>query len=65
MAVVPEHKKRYYIEDIGLTEEQLDEMLPSELRKYCDEVIQKRIDARGMVRTDLAPVESKVGEKDS
>jgi len=65
MAVVAEHKKRYLIEDMGLTEEQIEEMLPSEIEKHCDEVIQKRIDARGMVRTNLAPAESKVGKKDS
>jgi len=65
MAVVAEHKKRYLIEDMGLTEEQIEEMLPSEIEKHCDEVIQKQIDALGMVRTDLAPDRSKVGEKDS
>ena len=65
MAVVTEREKSCLIEDMGLTEEQLEEMLPSEIDKHCESVIQKRIDARGMVRTDLAPVESKVGENDS
>jgi len=65
VAVVAEHKRRYLIEDMGLTEEQIEEMLPSEIETHCDKVIQKRIDARGMIRTDLAPAESKVGEKGS
>jgi len=55
MAVVPEDKKEYIMETYGLTEKQIDDFLPSELRKHCEAVIQKRIDARGMIRTDAEP----------
>ena len=50
--IVAEHKKEYILEEFGLTEEQLEEMLPSEYEKHKKEVIQKRIDARGMIRPD-------------
>ena len=50
--IVAEYKKEYVLEEFGLTEEQLEEMLPSEFKKHCEEVIQKRIDARGMIRKD-------------
>jgi len=63
MAFVSEHRERYIMEDYGLTKKQIEDFLPSELEKHIDDIIQKRIDARGMVRTDLAPVESKVGEE--
>jgi hypothetical protein len=48
--IVDESTEDYLIHSMGLTKEQIEEMLPSEIDKHCDEVIQKRIDARGMVR---------------
>jgi len=50
--IVAEHKKEYVLRTFELTEEQLEEMLPSEFENHCKEVIQKRIDARGMFRKD-------------
>ena len=50
--VVAEHKKEYVLEEFGLTEEQLEEMLPSEFEKHREEVMRKKIDALGMVIKD-------------
>jgi len=48
--IVDESAEYYLIHSIGLTKEQIEEMLPSEVDRYCDEVIRKRIDARGMYK---------------
>jgi len=50
--VVSEREKSSLIEYMNLTEEQIEEMLPSEIEQHCKEVIQKKIDARGMIRPD-------------
>ena len=50
--VVAEHKKEYVLRTFELTEEQLEEMLPSEFEKHKKEVMQKKIDALGMFRPD-------------
>ena len=48
--IVDESTEHYLIHSMGLTKKQIDEMLPSEVDQHCDEVIRKRIDARGMVK---------------
>ena len=48
MAVVSEWQERYLINSMGLTKEQIEKMLPSEIEKHCDEVIRKEIDALEM-----------------
>ena len=40
----------YLIHSMGLTKKQIKEMLPSEVDQHCDEVIRKKIDARGMYK---------------
>ena len=50
--IVAEYKKEYVLRTFELTEERLEEMLPSEFENHCKEVMQKRIDARGMFRKD-------------
>jgi hypothetical protein len=49
---VDKREENYLINDIGLTKKQIKEMLPSEIDKYCDEVIRKRIDALGVYRPE-------------
>jgi hypothetical protein len=41
-------KLYYYTHYMGLTAEQVQSMLPIEVERHCDEVIRKRIEARGM-----------------
>ena len=45
--IVSEWQESYLINDMGLTKEQINEMLPSEIKKYCENVIRKEIDALG------------------
>jgi len=45
--------ENYLIKIIGLTEEQIKNMLPSEVDKYCENVIQERIKNRGIYNPDL------------
>jgi len=40
MIVKDEGKIQYYL-SLGLTRKQIKEMLPSELKQYCEEIIQK------------------------
>ena len=48
--IVDESTEQYLIHSMGLTKEQIEEMLPSEIKKHCDEVIRKEIDALGMYK---------------
>jgi len=50
--IVSEWQESYLITDMGLTKEQIEEMLPSEIKKHCDAVIRKQIDALGMYKPD-------------
>ena len=50
--IVDEAREHYLIHSMGLTKEQIKEMLPSEITQHCDEVIRKRIEARGMYKPD-------------
>ena len=45
--IVSEWQESYLINDMGLTKEQIEEMLPSEVKKHCKSVIRKEIDALG------------------
>ena len=63
MVVLSEGSRIFVLEKYGLTEEQLDDMLPSEYEKFTDDFIQKKRDARGMIRKD--DDESKIGETDN
>jgi hypothetical protein len=47
--IVDEATEYYLIHSMGLTKEQIEEMLPSEIENYCNEVIRKRIAKRKMV----------------
>jgi hypothetical protein len=49
---VTKSQEYYLTTDIGLTKKQIKDMLPSEVDKYCDDVIRKRIDARGMYKPE-------------
>lgn len=46
--IVTESQEDYLINSMGLTKKQIEEMLPSEIDQHCDDVIRKKIDARGM-----------------
>jgi len=48
--IVDESTEHYLIHSMGLTKEQIDEMLPSEVKKHCDGIIRKEIDALGMYK---------------
>ena len=51
--VTDKSNENYLIKIIGLTEEQIKNMLPSEVDKYCENVIQERIKNRGIYNPDL------------
>ena len=57
--IVDESTEHYLIHSMGLTKEQIDEILPGEVDKHCDEVIRRRIDARGMVKPADEPAKGK------
>lgn len=50
MIVNDEGKIKYYL-SLGLTKKQIKEMLPSEIKEYCEEVIQKEF--RESLKTKL------------
>jgi len=47
--VVDKSTEYYLTHSMGLTKKQINEMLPSEIDKHCEDIIRKRIDARKMV----------------
>jgi len=46
--ITDKSNENYLIKIIGLTEEQIKNMLPSEVDKYCEDVIQERIKKQGI-----------------
>jgi len=46
MAIVSEPQEAYLIRVIGLTKEQINDMLPSEIDAYCDKVMKDKKAAR-------------------
>jgi hypothetical protein len=50
--IVDEAKEFYLIHSMGLTKEQIKDMLPSEITRHCEDIIRKRIDARKMYEPD-------------
>jgi len=56
--IVDESTEYYLIHSMGLTKEQIDEMLPSEVKEHCYQVIRKRIDARGMYKPADEPAKN-------
>ena len=53
--IVDEATEYYLIHSIGLTKEQVKNMLPSEIEEYCDKVIRERINARGIYKPEEKP----------
>jgi hypothetical protein len=53
--VVDESTEYYLINSMGLTKQQIKDMLPSEVEDYCDKVIRERISARGIYKPKEKP----------
>jgi hypothetical protein len=50
--VVDEATEYYLVHSIGLTKKQIENMLPSEIDQYCEDIIRKRINEREKYKPD-------------
>jgi putative aminopeptidase FrvX len=48
--IVNEATEYYLIHSMGLTKQQIKDMLPSEIHKYCEEITRREIDALGVYK---------------
>ena len=56
--IVDEAIEYYLINSMGLTKQQIKDMLPSEIEEYCNTVIRERINARGIYKPEEKPSEN-------
>jgi len=50
---VNENTEYYLIHSMGLNKKQIKEMLPSEIKSHCENVVKKEIQERGIYNPDL------------